>query len=134
MWPNAQDTADLVTFIKEILNGKLHFLYNEDFQWYESQHLPKGIFTHLFSHFAEFVEKRSASVLKFQILFSSNLEQWYLKGSQCHQSQFLPKGYLRSLTITVTESVKWGIRLCLFLLFLWEFIFNYEWFAYFKLN
>ena len=26
MWPNPQETADLVTFIEKILNGKLHFL------------------------------------------------------------------------------------------------------------
>ena len=26
MWPNPQETADLVTFTKEILNGKLYFL------------------------------------------------------------------------------------------------------------
>ena len=26
MWPNQQETADLVTFTKEILNGKPHFL------------------------------------------------------------------------------------------------------------
>ena len=25
MWPNSQETADLVTFTEEILNGKLHF-------------------------------------------------------------------------------------------------------------
>ena len=28
MWPNPQETADLVTFTTEILNGKLHFLYS----------------------------------------------------------------------------------------------------------
>ena len=28
MWPNPQETADLVTFIEEILNGKLHFLWS----------------------------------------------------------------------------------------------------------
>ena len=28
MWPNPQETADLVTFTEEILNGKLHFLCN----------------------------------------------------------------------------------------------------------
>ena len=28
MWPNPQFPADLVTFIEEILNGKLHFLCN----------------------------------------------------------------------------------------------------------
>ena len=26
MWPNPQETAYLVTFTEEILNGKLHFL------------------------------------------------------------------------------------------------------------
>ena len=26
MWPNPQDTANLVTFTEEILNGKFHFL------------------------------------------------------------------------------------------------------------
>ena len=26
MWPNPQETADLVTFTEEILNGKLYFL------------------------------------------------------------------------------------------------------------
>ena len=28
MWPNREETADLVTFTEEILNGKLHFLCN----------------------------------------------------------------------------------------------------------
>ena len=27
MWPNPQETADLVTFTEEILNGKLHFFF-----------------------------------------------------------------------------------------------------------
>ena len=26
MWPNSQETVDLVTFTEEILNGKLHIL------------------------------------------------------------------------------------------------------------
>ena len=26
MWPNPQETGDLVTFTEEIRNGKLHFL------------------------------------------------------------------------------------------------------------
>ena len=32
MWPNLQEIADLVTFIKEILNEKLHFLCSEIFE------------------------------------------------------------------------------------------------------
>ena len=31
MWPDPQETADLVTFTEEILNGKLHFLCSERF-------------------------------------------------------------------------------------------------------
>ena len=31
MWPNPQETADLVTLTEEILNGKLHFLCSD---WY----------------------------------------------------------------------------------------------------
>ena len=30
MWPNPQFPADLVIFIEEILDGKLHFLYSEN--------------------------------------------------------------------------------------------------------
>ena len=29
MCPNQQETADLITFTEEILNGKLHFLRSE---------------------------------------------------------------------------------------------------------
>ena len=32
MWPNPQETKDLVTFIAEILNEKLPFLSNEIFR------------------------------------------------------------------------------------------------------
>ena len=31
MWPNPQETADLVTFTEDILNGKLHFLCSAGF-------------------------------------------------------------------------------------------------------
>ena len=30
MWPNPQETAELVTFTEEILNGKLHFLLSDN--------------------------------------------------------------------------------------------------------
>ena len=29
MWPNPQETADLVTFTEEIFNGKLHLQFAE---------------------------------------------------------------------------------------------------------
>ena len=31
MWPNPQETADLVTLTEDILNGKLHFLCSGTF-------------------------------------------------------------------------------------------------------
>ena len=34
MLPNPQETADLVTFTEEILNGKLHFLCSENNKHY----------------------------------------------------------------------------------------------------
>ena len=30
MWPNPQETVDLVTFTEEIFNGKLHFLCSNE--------------------------------------------------------------------------------------------------------
>ena len=46
MWPNPQETVDLVTFTEEILNGKLHFLWSVKFSeklkfltsWYTHAH------------------------------------------------------------------------------------------------
>ena len=29
MWPNPQETANLITFTEEILNGKLYFLFSD---------------------------------------------------------------------------------------------------------
>ena len=45
MWPNPQETADLVTFTEEILNGKLHFLRCEYFKGFNSTRLaaPRNI-------------------------------------------------------------------------------------------
>ena len=33
MCPNPQETADLYTLTEEILNGKLHFLRSDFFEW-----------------------------------------------------------------------------------------------------
>ena len=38
MWLNPQETADLVTFTKEILNEKLHFLCSGN-AWGKQEHL-----------------------------------------------------------------------------------------------
>ena len=41
MWPNLQETADLVTFIGEILNGKLHFFVQCDVKLCDSEVLSE---------------------------------------------------------------------------------------------
>ena len=40
MWPNLQEIADLVTFTKEIYNGKLHFLCSDDIDTHTSLIFP----------------------------------------------------------------------------------------------
>ena len=42
MWPNSQETADLVTFTEEILSGKLHFLCSayQEYQLINANKLP----------------------------------------------------------------------------------------------
>ena len=42
MWPNPLETADLVTFIKKILNGKLQFLCSERCFWNPVKYLRCG--------------------------------------------------------------------------------------------
>ena len=34
MWPNPQETVDLLIFTEEILNGKFHFLCSDQFKCY----------------------------------------------------------------------------------------------------
>ena len=44
MWPNPQETANLVTFTEKILNGKFHFLRSEIWSdWIQSHFKTKNI-------------------------------------------------------------------------------------------
>ena len=48
MWLNLQETADLVTFTEEVLDGKLHFLCSLStlvdlhWQWFPSKNIQKS--------------------------------------------------------------------------------------------
>ena len=42
MWPNPQETAQLVTVTEEILNGKLHFLCIDSMRLYAGQTVEKA--------------------------------------------------------------------------------------------
>ena len=58
MWPNPQETADLVTFTEEILNGKLHFscsvLEISAFLKIAAQAFRAGDFLNIFFRFSGF--------------------------------------------------------------------------------
>ena len=47
MWPNLQDTSDLVTFSEEILNGKLYFLCRVTFV--RSRSIDAGLLEFLYT-------------------------------------------------------------------------------------
>ena len=47
MWPNPQETVDLVTFTEEILNAELHFLCIDTFtSKNETWHTDMDLFSH----------------------------------------------------------------------------------------
>ena len=67
MWPNPQETADLITFTKIILNGKLHFLCSDWRRGCNKGHFYILSKTYLiFYHF-----------LEMQMMFFSWLFQFY---------------------------------------------------------
>ena len=47
MWPNPEETADLVTFYEEILNGKLHFLCSAVTSWVDFPQAGDAIYKNL---------------------------------------------------------------------------------------
>ena len=67
MWPNSQETADLITFTEVILNGKLHFLCSD---W--SRGFNKGHFYILSKTYLIFYH-----VLEMQMMLFSWLFQFY---------------------------------------------------------
>ena len=54
MWPNPQETADLVKFTEEILNGKLHFFVVMTFFY----------FLELFNYFPSFCKRSGGTTWK----------------------------------------------------------------------
>ena len=79
MWPNPQFSADLVTFTEEILNGKLHFLYNAHCDhcvivasvwWFDLENAPETL--------VRFVTK----LLLYQIENLDNFSLLYFLGEQ----------------------------------------------------
>ena len=85
MWPNPQETADLVTFTEEIPNGKLHFLCSVKFEkWSKKlidlicfnitvlQYFSKGIIKNFVT------SSNSMQLASFNNLnFDSNILSWY---------------------------------------------------------
>ena len=68
MWPNPQETADLVIFTEEIINGKAHFLCSDIVLIYG---------THSVSTYTKFSEKLLRNVC-FSENFAHILYEWFL--------------------------------------------------------
>ena len=72
MWPNPQETVDLVTFTEEILNGKLHFLCSANLKslpsqsWYSKLGILKKISKNEILHylFKLMLAKKSPNTLR----------------------------------------------------------------------
>ena len=62
MWPNPQETAELVSFTDEILNGKLHFLCSD----FEAMSLLKNKNTQLRLKFSGFNQKWKILTVKIR--------------------------------------------------------------------
>ena len=70
MWPNPQETEDLVTFTEEILNGKLHFLRSVSF---DEDRRYKTIIVHrlpisAYHHIVDFLDLLKKSLMENFIL------------------------------------------------------------------
>ena len=76
MWPNPQETADLVTYTEEILNGKFHFLCG-DILWLCFKGLRNKTGRRLLAYiyifgFYNVVKLNLSSLRKKSILFGIN--------------------------------------------------------------
>ena len=80
MWPNPQETVDLVKFTEEILKGKLHFLSRD--KWmalnpfnvtglflYPLKILENQRFSDIFKGFGRSVEWNGVNILRFLFIF-----------------------------------------------------------------
>ena len=72
MWPNAQETADLVTFTEEILNGKLHFLYSDNHGYSSSNFIV--VLEHLFAYHLTKSKKNPSEISNKDIEVASSAE------------------------------------------------------------
>ena len=68
MWPNLKETADLVTFTEEILNGKLHFLSSETSN---IQNIYNMIYIMFLNKLENFVKKCKYTKKGIQPLFNT---------------------------------------------------------------
>ena len=103
MWPNPQETADLYTFTKEMLNGKLHFLCSV---WL------RNISCKWFLVYLKNIVHIGALVYWLSVLYNFN-EQWL--NSSSRQVQPLLVAYWRLAVVGNSCSIldiKSGLRHC----------------------
>ena len=90
MWPNPQETADLVTFTEQILNGKLHFLCSENLFMFNEAKIKNTM--------------PQADILKRNL---NNTSTWSISGHHINCPIFLSLEIRISLSIIIS-SVIWS--------------------------
>ena len=101
MRPNPQETADLITFTEEVLNGKLHILCSDsDFIFIDDNFNPKG-------HFIELADgTRSNNVAKERrtVVISLRTKEGNLVKATLENTLFIPTYHQRIFSIqTATQ-------------------------------
>ena len=103
MWPNPQETADVVTFTEEVLNGKLHFCFSVCVEKILILNVQVTVVLLMFQEMQKHCSRASSSVqlqLKHQIkilqpvkviaqLYSNLWETQRRRSSICKQRSFL---------------------------------------------
>ena len=112
MWPNMQETSDLVTFTEEILNGKLHFLWSVVFHWA----------LHFFNFFFDI-----SHFLLFLLIVSAHLFGFFFHSA--HSSIFFAFfSFLSDLLISSLILIALGIAYTAWVISVKEFL-SLRWFA-----
>ena len=108
MWPNPQFPADLITFTGEILNGKIRFLFNEDYSDYQKSSFL-NVINAMHRHTIAFAKLivlfyRENTVLG---LMSSANPQFFAPNLQILQSFVLKLYYNCVIIVLVIKKEKW---------------------------
>ena len=141
MWPNPLETADLVTFTEEILNGKLHFFVQWHI-WMTISEVEKVYFKSIKQALYYLVKCRYKDRIQTSLscATSGNIQEddqeltefnhWRSTQSNSFCSYFFVKSILSCVTCTEADYYLSLVnRIKVFLIWCIKYITRYSWFA-----